>query len=226
MSMKHKENITCPKCGKESEFTLWQSINTMIDPEMKNAVRDRSAFRFTCAHCGHTANVDYPFLYHQMEDRIMVQYAASDEAAQETCKLFTGGVDDKMEMLKDLIKDKYLRRIVRSQNQLLEKLAIFDAGMDDRLVEIFKVFLMAEFMKQHPDAGAVELLLYTDKDQKHIIEVLGDGRSLGGAELTDEMYNAVKQQFSSSLKDIRDDDPIINQEWALGFLSRSRNHES
>ena len=226
MSMEHKEKLTCPKCGKESEFTVWQSINTTLDPEMKNAVRDRSAFRFKCAHCGHTANVDYPFLYHQMEDQIMVHYAASDEDAQEIYKLYTGGVDDKMDMLKDLIKDKYLRRIVRSQNQLLEKLAIFDAGMDDRLVEICKVFMMAEFMKQRPDAGIVEMLMYTNEDQKHIIQALGNGKSMGGAELSDGMYNAVKKQFSSGLKDIRDDDPIIDQKWALDFLSRSKNHGS
>ena len=224
MSMEHLEKITCPKCGKESEFTVWQSINTTLDPEMTAAVRDRSAFRFKCAHCGHTANVDYPFLYHQMEDQIIIHYAASDDDVQEIYQLYTN--DNRMDIFKDIIKDKYLRRIVRSQNQLLEKLAIFDAGMDDRIVEICKVFMMAEFMKQHPDIGNVEMLMYTNEDQKHIIQVLGDGKSLGGAELTDGMYNAVKQQFSSSLKDIRDDDPIINQKWALGFISRSRNHGS
>jgi hypothetical protein len=26
MSMERNEIITCPKCGKESEFTIWQSI--------------------------------------------------------------------------------------------------------------------------------------------------------------------------------------------------------
>ena len=216
MSMERNEIITCPKCGKESEFTIWQSINTMLDPEMKSAVRDKSAFQFKCPHCGHTACVDYPFLYHQMEDQIMIHYTASDEDVQEIYKLYTGETD--VDMLKNIIKDKYLRRIVRSQNQLLEKLAIFDAQMDDRIVEICKVFMMAEFLKQHPDSTDVEMLMYTTEDQKHIIQVLGKGRSLGGAELTDEMYNAVKQQFLARLKDIRDDDPIINQKWALAFL--------
>ncbi len=216
MSMERNEIITCPKCGKESEFTIWRSINTTLDPEMKSAVRDKSAFQFKCPHCGHTANVDYPFLYHQMEDQIMIHYAATDEDVQEIYKFYTGETD--VDMLKDIIKDKYLRRIVRSQNQLLEKLAIFDAQMDDRIVEICKVFMMAGFLKQHPDCTDVEMLMYTNNDQKHIIQILGSDRSMGGAELTGEMYNAVKQQFSHRLKNIRDDDPIINQKWALAFL--------
>ena len=28
MSIPNKRTIKCPKCGKEIEFTLWQSINT------------------------------------------------------------------------------------------------------------------------------------------------------------------------------------------------------
>lgn len=43
--MPRRETIICPKCGQESEFTIWRSINTMLDPEMKKVVRDKSAFR-------------------------------------------------------------------------------------------------------------------------------------------------------------------------------------
>ena len=71
--------------------------------------------------------------------------------------------------------------------------------------------MKAKFRKQHPDIRNVEMFMYTNEDQKHIIQVLGDEKSLGVAELTDGMYNAVNQRFSSNQKDIRDDDPIINQ---------------
>ena len=35
MSKISEETIKCPKCGKESKFVMWSSINTVLDPEMK-----------------------------------------------------------------------------------------------------------------------------------------------------------------------------------------------
>ena len=32
--MPRKETITCPKCGRKSEYTIRKSINTTHDPEM------------------------------------------------------------------------------------------------------------------------------------------------------------------------------------------------
>lgn len=75
MSKHHIEHITCPKCGNPSDFLLWESVNTVLDPDMKARVRSGDAFQFTCLHCGHRANVDYAMLYHQMEDHVMVYLA-------------------------------------------------------------------------------------------------------------------------------------------------------
>ena len=38
MSKISEETIKCPKCGKESKFVMWSSINTVLDPEMKKKV--------------------------------------------------------------------------------------------------------------------------------------------------------------------------------------------
>jgi len=62
--------------------------------------------------------------------------------------------------------------------------------------------------------------MYTDDDGEHIIQILEDGKPAGGIRLSDDMYNAIKDHFSPRLKDIRDDkEPIINQAWALKFMS-------
>ena len=39
MSKNHIENLKCQKCGKEGEFTAWESINTDDSPEMKERIR-------------------------------------------------------------------------------------------------------------------------------------------------------------------------------------------
>lgn len=38
MSRHHMEKVTCPSCHHEGDFELWDSINTALDPEMKEKV--------------------------------------------------------------------------------------------------------------------------------------------------------------------------------------------
>ena len=48
MSQSQMQEITCPKCGKKQFFRVWDSINTMEDPPLKEAVRNDEAFSFHC----------------------------------------------------------------------------------------------------------------------------------------------------------------------------------
>ena len=38
MSQSQMQEITCPKCGKKQFFRVWDSINTMEDPPLKNSL--------------------------------------------------------------------------------------------------------------------------------------------------------------------------------------------
>ncbi len=187
MSLMRSVPITCPFCGKISNFTRWDSINTELNPEMKAAVRDRSAFRFICPECGSKSYVDYDFLSHQMEDRIMIQYASSDEDAEKFYNLFTGKT--KPNKMLDTLKSGYLIRIVRSLPELLEKLAIFDAGLDDRIVKIIKLFMMLDFQTKHPDWKNISTCFFTDEG-KHFIQLFTEGKLKAELELSPDVYNA------------------------------------
>ena len=47
MSQSQMQEITCPKCGKKQFFRVWDSINTMEDPPLKEVVRNDEAFFFS-----------------------------------------------------------------------------------------------------------------------------------------------------------------------------------
>ena len=47
MSKHHIEKVTCPSCHHEGDFELWDSINTALDPEMKEKVLNQSIFLYT-----------------------------------------------------------------------------------------------------------------------------------------------------------------------------------
>ena len=54
MSKHHIEKVTCPSCHHEGDFEVWDSINTVLDPAMKEKVLNQSIFLYTCPNCGET----------------------------------------------------------------------------------------------------------------------------------------------------------------------------
>ena len=214
MSCERKISFTCPKCGKDYPFVIWKSINTTLDPEMKAKVKDRSAFLFECPSCGEKTYVDYGLLYHQMEDRIMIDYAVSDESAEEFIRSLNE--EDPTGLLAD-IKKGYLNRIVRSQNELIEKIAIFDEGLDDRIIEVFKIYVLYKFHNENPNCEDIEILYFRDQN-KNCVQVIADGKNQAVAEISAEFYEELCQEYKDKIPDIRDDGPYIDRNWALQLM--------
>ena len=57
----------------------------------------------------------------------------------------------------DYRTEKYLYRIVTSANQLVEKIQIFDAGKDDRVMELVKLLATDSLLENNPDEEFDEL---------------------------------------------------------------------
>lgn len=69
--------ITCPDCNTEGPYTVWDSVNVDLDPELKSKVMDGSLFTWACPNCKKSFNAPYSFLYHDMTHNFMVQFDAS-----------------------------------------------------------------------------------------------------------------------------------------------------
>ena len=85
------QKIRCPGCGKEHDFAIWNSINTALEPELKEKVMNGSLFRTVCPHCGQAIDVVYPCLYHQVEEKRMIYYAPGEDAMREAQAAFSEG---------------------------------------------------------------------------------------------------------------------------------------
>lgn len=215
MSRFNIEKIACPRCGKDSDFRVWSSINTALDPEMKKQVRTREAFKFVCPFCGADANVDYGFLYHQMEDQIIIHYAQGEESFNDAYNMLSGNDERLTGNLGLNLFEGYTKRVVASQNQLLEKLAIFDAGLDDRIVEIIKVIFWAQMQESHKDISVDEIFYYTEQDGSYGIQFMNEGQGVATASFDKEMYQEIVDEFNSKIQDALEDDIVIDTDWAL-----------
>jgi len=77
MSSFRNIKITCPDCNTEGTYTVWDSVNVDLDPELKSKVMDGSLFTWVCPNCKKSFNAPYSFLYHDMTHNFMVQFDAS-----------------------------------------------------------------------------------------------------------------------------------------------------
>ena len=81
--------------------------------------------------------------------------------------------------LADYRTEKYLYRIVTSANQLVEKIQIFDAGKDDRVMELVKLLVTDSLHENNPDKEFDELRFAVDDDGTNILIIINKGEITG-----------------------------------------------
>ena len=132
MSLFREEHLECPFCHEDVLFTLYSSINVGLHPELKEKVLDYSIFKYQCPHCKKSDIVCHPVLYHDPENEIMIQVLWHEEE-------FGRPVEKELQTLIELMGQKnYRRREVFGYCELVEKIRVFDAGLDDFAISLIK----------------------------------------------------------------------------------------
>ena len=133
------------RCGERFSVNIYDSINAAESPELKAAVLDGSAFVRQCPHCGAPNLLRYRTLYHDPAEKLMIWLTCGSEELEEQVRGAYGRIDE----LKD-----YTTRFVDDAGSLIEKLKIFDAGLDDVVVEMTKYVTRMELAEKDKDGAA------------------------------------------------------------------------
>ncbi len=215
MAKSSVKKITCPKCGAQSDFTVYSSINSVHDPELSEQLKNLSLYEAVCPKCNTKAIVDYGLLYHDMNKRIMIYYVRKEIEAQKAADMFLGrGVYDVAEDL----KGKYLYRVVRSKRQLKEKIAIFDANLDDRYMELSKIFYLTKFEADYPDLDAEESYIYGSDGIFYVAFSTKEGEVATNFDMA--VYQHMKENFTTLSTPLRGGDVFIDFEWAMKQINK------
>ena len=121
----------CSRCGAEHSAEIPQSVNAATDPELKERVRSGELFTWSCPHCGAPNLLRLPFLYHDPAEHLMIVLSEAPLGAEGVPEGYTG-------------------RQVRTVGDLIEKIKIFDAGLDDLIIELCKFVTCQELKKDVP----------------------------------------------------------------------------
>lgn len=122
------------KVVSSGKFTAWDSVNIDLMPQMKEKVLSGDLFRWTCPECGEAFTVPYPMLYHDMTKKIMVYHLLQRNNPSDSNAVNLLG---KTGLLSD-----YTLRSCYSVDDFREKVTQLDAGLDDRILEFLKYYIL------------------------------------------------------------------------------------
>lgn len=131
---------SCSKCHKQTEIDVRQSINVALDPELKARVKDGSLFLWECPYCGARNLAKYQTLYHDPDSKLMVWLLPGEEQPPKAVE----------EAVKEL--EGYTLRRVKDVGELIEKVNIHDAGLEDTVLEMCKWVTRRELEAKNPEA--------------------------------------------------------------------------
>lgn len=142
-------HVTCPACGREHDVRLVQNINTQADPDAKQKLLDGD-FNVLACDCGRRTQLVSELLYVDPTSELTI-YVSPE-----------GG---KGEHVFDAVGAQGTQRVVPSLNALVEKVKIGDAGLEDWVIEMVKVLLLASMPE--PDLDRVLLFDRLEGDRIH-----------------------------------------------------------
>ncbi len=126
----------CPRCLCLQQLSIWEGVNVTRKPELKARVLSGELFKFTCEHCAHPLEIGHSFLYLDTRSKLMIWLPCVPGQKPP--------LDEGSDVMQLMRKAGYSFREVKSQDQLIEKIRIFDDGQDDRAVEALKLSFLAE----------------------------------------------------------------------------------
>lgn len=132
-SMEASDRLTqrCASCGEEHEIEFSHSVNGTRRPELREKIASGEYFVWECPHCGARNLIREPFLFHDEKERLMILLTEADVKSEGLPEGYTG-------------------RLVHSAGELVEKIKIFDAGLDDAAVELCKYITSREMKLDVP----------------------------------------------------------------------------
>ena len=140
--MTSQTEVSCSRCGARNPVTTYDSINVAEMPELKARVLDGSLFVWECPRCGARNLVRSQTLYHDPSERLMVWQTGGSEDLERKVREAYGGLEE---------MNGYTARFVDDPGSLIEKVKIFDAGLDDVVMEMAKYVSRIEVAEGRKD---------------------------------------------------------------------------
>lgn len=221
MSMQTPITVKCPKCGAEVQSTQWVSVNAAQDPQLKQQMLDASLFRLSCPSCGHEGLLAYPMVYVDPDKKLIIGLVMNEEQ-----------IDQCAQSLESLTVDgapvdvsSYTRRVVLDQNDLREKIMIFDCQLDDRVVQIAKIVVFTQIQMTQPGKEVYQIYFICPQEGEQALQVIfSDGSSVNYM-LAKELYDSIAQDFAQRIEEKSQGTYVFDAQWGFDAVQEDPMEE-
>lgn len=210
MSIPKRVTVTCPKCGKPFQVTVFESVNTDYAEDIAQQIISGELFDAKCPSCGFVAHLQYDVLYHDMKHGAMIWLVHQDEKFEK-----------KVEEIRQTNLLSYkTTRIVTDVNSLREKVACLEKNRDDRVIEILKLLALAQANPATEDDRELFAFYTLAKDkQTEIVFIYGGGEEPLHTYVNESNYEKIRDGFADGFAKLQNEwYPIVDSDWALAFL--------
>ena len=148
MSTWFPESVTCPACGHRQEARLARGVHAVRAPEVREQLFARTFHRVVCDACAHSFTAGRAFIYTDTDRKHWVQVAPANERMRwpeyetATDQLFDRAMTGSP--LTHELRDGFTVRVVFGLEELREKLVVWQANLDDAVVECLKVTVLRD----------------------------------------------------------------------------------
>lgn len=221
MTRFHKDYVLCPHCASEESVVIWERVLVQEDPDLKERILKKDLQAFECSNCGETVIMAEPFLY-------------IDNAAKQVfyyCPEYKDLLDDNRALVQTIPLPKasellglpeaeasdYRLRLLTTYNDLIEKIHLQDAGLDDRLMELVKLAMRTRLLEAEGKKLS-DIYFLLAENEGMLFQVLEEESGWNSFETSREAYdNALKMVA----RDLPPDTGwlLVDLQWALDYVS-------
>lgn len=173
---------------------MHELVESKKDPAQKDAILDGSFFEFICPDCGYSTSVLYSMRYLDESQKLIVDLLEEEASSFEE-------------------KEGYTNRIVSNPNELVEKILIFDAGKDDRIIEMEKALLEQQLLEEGKDYKIAGMYFTPISDTDYGFAVMNEEGFVGEIPFDEALYSRIEKEMMPKIPEDHLKKKRINLKW-------------
>ncbi len=135
-----KRKLVC-MCENEFEVDVPDVVDLSENPEVRDDILKGNFMSYTCPKCGKLLKPEFPFLLLNSGDNVNIFFIPELDRGS----YFRGRLEYTV--------SEEANRIVIGFAELIEKLSILDFGLDDRVIESVKMYLLEKAVNGNQDTN-------------------------------------------------------------------------
>jgi|GEM_PF-6558607 len=203
MSIPRQMTVVCPHCKTSYVTMAWKTLDSGLSPDLTKNITAGRFFNSTCPYCNRVSQLEYDFRYTDSVHKAIIQVI--HPSADYKSKLDS--------VRASAVPQGYMTRVVTSNADFQEKVAILEAGRDDRVIELMKQLTYRNYSKNNPRLKK-DAIYYTryEKDE-HLILFDSNGASYK-FDIADKEYRNTNLLFKQLLGQEQSNFVVIDYNWA------------